>query len=115
MNNKFENAEMMLDLIQSGIDLYNKDTGDFVFLYSSNGAIAVYKFDLDKAHELSIQTNKMGVRFWGSLLGLGGYIHENGGELEWCKEHYNESGWERTSQLDKKWANELRNKEGGND
>lgn len=55
MNNKFENAEMMLNLIQSGVDLYNKDTGDFVFLYSSNGAIAVYKFDLDKAHELTVK------------------------------------------------------------
>lgn len=78
---KFKNAKEMFDLIQSGTDLYNVKTGDYVFLYSDKGAIVAYNFDI-----------------------VGGYIYENGEELEWCEEHYNETGWRLTSALDKEWS-----------
>lgn len=97
---KFKNAKEMLDLIQSGTDLYNVRTGDYVFLYSDKGAIAVYNFDIECAKDLSLHSAG---EYWGALLGVGGYIYENGEELEWYEEHYNETGWEPTADLDKGW------------
>lgn len=41
--------------------------------------------------------------YWGALLGRGGYIYENGSEIEWCKEKYNLEGWALTEDLDKVW------------
>lgn len=97
---KFKNAKEMLDLIQSGTDLYNVKTGDYVFLYSNEYAIAAYNFDIEYAKELS--SHSAG-EYWGALLGVGGYIYENGEELEWCKEHCEDSGWKFTDDLDKEW------------
>ena len=98
---KFKNAKEMFDLIQSGTDLYNVKTGDYVFLYSDKGAISAYNFDIEYAKELS---SLSAGEYWGALLGVGGYIYENGEELEWCEEHYNETGWRLTSALDKEWS-----------
>ena len=98
---KFKNAKEMLDLIQSGTDLYNVRTGDYVFLYSNEYAIAAYNFDIEYAKELS--SHSAG-EYWGALLGFGGSIYEDGSELKWCEEHYNETGWEITSALDKEWS-----------
>lgn len=97
---KFKNAKEMLDLIQSGTDLYNVRTGDYVFLYSDKGAIAVYNFDIECAKDLSLYSAG---EYWGALLGFGGNIYEGDSELKWCEEHYNETGWRLTSALDKEW------------
>lgn len=99
---KFENANAMLDIIQSGMDLYNTNTGDYVFSYSDKGAIAAYNIDENYAKELSlksVETNE----YWGAYLGMGGSIYENGAEFEWCEEHYNIGGWKLTNDLDKEW------------
>ena len=96
----FKNANAMYDIIQSGMDLYNVNTGDYVFLYSDRGAIAVYNFDIEQAKDLSLRSAD---EYWGALLGIGGSIFENGFEIEWCKEHCNDSGWKFTNDLDKEW------------
>ena len=101
---KFKNAKEMLDLIQSGTDLYNVKTGDYVFLYSNECAIAAYNFDIEYAKELS--SHSAG-EYWGALLGFGGSIYEDGSELKWCEEHYNETGWEITSDLDEGWNEKM--------
>ena len=90
----------MYDTIQNGSDLYNINTGDYVFLYSDRGAIAVYNFDIECAKDLSLHSAG---EYWGALLGVGGYIYENGEELEWCKEHCEDNGWKFTDDLDKEW------------
>lgn len=104
---KFENAKEMLDLIQSGMDLYNTETGDYVFLYSDEGAIAVYNFSVESAKELSERAIDCKEISWSGLLGFGGSIYENGAEVNWCKEHYDETCWETTSDLDKKWHKKI--------
>lgn len=101
---KFKNAKEMLDLIQSGTDLYNVKTGDYVFLYSEKCAIAAYNFDIEYAENLSERTIIAGEESWSGLLGFGGSIYEEGSELKWCEEHYNETGWEPTTDLDEWWS-----------
>lgn len=96
---KFENSKAMYNIIRNDSDLYNINTGDYVFLYSDRGAIAVYNFDIERAKDLS--SHSAG-EYLGVLLGVGGCIYDNGAELEWCKEYYNDSGWKFTCSLDEK-------------
>ena len=98
----FNNAKEMYKLICDGFDLYNVNTGAYVFLYSDKGSIAVYSFDLNYAKILSsraVETEE----YWGAALGIGGYIYENGSDMEWCKNNYNYGGWMLTDDLDKEW------------
>lgn len=62
----------------------------------------MYRFDLDYAKKLSSNATEID-EYWGALLGRGGYIYENGSEIEWCKEKYNLEGWALTEDLDKVW------------
>lgn len=98
----FKNAEMMLFFIQFGMDLYNINTGEYVFSYSDKGAIAVYIISEKSARELSLRAVSTD-EYWGAYLGAGGSIYEDGAEVEWCKEHCNISGWKFTNDLDKEW------------
>lgn len=84
---RFINASEMLTDIQSGSDLYNLETGDYVFGYSGSGAIAVYNLTINYATWLARETERLGEEYWGALLGPGGRIYENGAELEWCYDH----------------------------
>lgn len=99
---KFNSANEMYELVREGFDLYNINTGNYVFVYSDKGSIAVYCFDLEYAKELSSKAVELN-EYWGAFLGRGGYIYENGSELEWCKENYCLDGWRLTNDLDKKW------------
>lgn len=99
---KFESANAMLDIIQSGMDLYNINTGEYVFSYSDKGAIVAYIIDEQYAKELSLTAVETD-EYWGAYLGAGGSIYEDGAEVEWCKEHCNISGWKFTNDLDKEW------------
>ena len=100
---KFKNAKEMLNLIQSGVDLYNVITGDYVFLYSDEGAIAAYNFDIEYAKELSECAVIANEESWSGFLGFGGNIYENSAEINYCEEHYHENFWLNTSDLDKAW------------
>lgn len=99
---KFESANAMLDIIQSGMDLYNINTGEYVFSYSDKGAIAAYIIDENYAKELSFKSVETD-EYWGAYLGVGGSIYEDGAEVKWCEEHYNIGGWKFTNDLDMEW------------
>lgn len=99
---KFESANAMLDIIQSGMDLYNINTGEYVFSYSDKGAIAAYMIDENYAKELSFKSVETD-EYWGAYLGIGGSIYEDGAEVKWCEEHYDIGGWKFTNDLDKEW------------
>lgn len=89
-NLKFKSVKEMLDIIQSGIDLYNIETEQYVFLYNEKGAVAVYNIANDEAEELD-RNAKENDEYWGAYLGTGGRIYDE--PLEYCKTVYNNDGW----------------------
>lgn len=110
MKNKFEkifdSGKEMLDFLQAGKDLYNPETDAYVFVYNEDKAIAYYsvsKEDAKKYAKIEADTGE----YWGSNLGVGGYIYEN--QLsknydkskmcsrDFCNEHFNEGVWVKTT------------------
>lgn len=110
---KFNNAQEMLNaIVNDGMDLYNPNTNEYVFLYNDCGSIAVYDWiDKEKAneiYELSIDENGHQEEYWGAFLGIGGYIFDSerykrenpkkyddmlNDALAWCEEHWKLDGW----------------------
>lgn len=110
MKNKFEkifdSGKEMLDFLQAGKDLYNPETDAYVFVYSEDKAIAYYsvsKEDAKKYAKIEADTGE----YWGSNLGVGGYIYENQlsenydkskvSSRNFCNEHFNEGAWVKTT------------------
>lgn len=93
---KFTSAEEMLDAVTEGIDLYNPNTGEFVFTYNEGGSICVYK--LSPYQAFRIAKDASGRDYWGAFLGFGGEIHDHAGydgcpdakNLNFCKDSYSE-------------------------
>ncbi len=96
----FDSGMDMLKTLWKGEDLYNIETGDYVFHYSEKGSIAVYNLSLEEASELA---DKCRDEYWGSELGPGGLIYDDPDEYEdisegnsnqdYCNKHYKENGW----------------------
>lgn len=107
---KFQDADEMLHTIQSGIDLYNVETGDYVFCYSNAGAIAVYRLSKEEAANLAVQSQKNG-EYWDTFLGIGGRIYDTPGykdfhgdsvsSKEYCESNYNQGKWVKTDDFTK--------------
>ena len=110
MKNKFEktfdSGMEMLDFLQAGKDLYNPETDAYVFVYNEDKAIAYYsvsKEDAKKYAKIEADTGE----YWGSNLGVGGYIYENQlsenydkskvSSRDFCNEHFNEGVWVKTT------------------
>lgn len=110
MKNKFEktfdSGMEMLDFPQAGKDLYNPETDAYVFVYNEDKAIAYYsvsKEDAKKYAKIEADTGE----YWGSNLGVGGYIYENQlsenydkskvSSRDFCNEHFNEGVWVKTT------------------
>lgn len=110
MNNKcekkFNSGKEMLDFLQAGKDLYNPETGAYVFVYNEDKAIAYYsvsKEDAKKYAKIEADTGE----YWGSNLGVGGYIYEDQlsenydkskmSSRDFCDEHFNEGVWVKTT------------------
>lgn len=87
----------MLDVLQTGSDLYNKDDGIYVFVYNESGSIATYNIGVKRASELnrgSVET----CEYWSGQLSFGGLIYDDPSyadfnpnkksNLEWCNENY---------------------------
>lgn len=67
MNNlKFNSPKDMLNAIQSGIDLYNPISNQYIFCYNIEGSICMYYIDNAKANELMQLSEEFG-EYWGSL------------------------------------------------
>lgn len=99
----FKNGKEMLHTIWGG-DLYNVETGDYVFEYNNCGSICVYNLSEEEAIELQVKSKLDGGQYWGAYLGPGGYIYDDPSyegydkdysisNLEWCKENFSEPGW----------------------
>lgn len=69
---KFNSAQEIYDVIESGIDLYFTESNIYTFLYSDRGSIAYYYIDEDQLRELARQVDPD--NYIGSALGPGGYI-----------------------------------------
>lgn len=105
----FEDGEAMLCEIYNN-DLYNLKTGEYVFQYNDKRAIAVYQLSEEAVIELDT-TSSLNGEYWGAMLGPGGRIYDdpltcfenNHGynNLDWCKDHYTNSGWVRVSDIHK--------------
>lgn len=85
----FSNGKEMLDIIQSGTDLYCPYKETYVFLY---GEESICHYDwINKEHATHLATEaKASNEYWGAFLGVGGHIEEDGDELDWCERmfHY---------------------------
>ena len=88
---KFNNGKEMLDGIKNH-DLYNPETGEYVFLYNDVCSIAVYKLDDNEVTTLRRETKDTG-ESWSGYLGIGGYIYDDPSNIEWCNENY-KGNWE---------------------
>ena len=102
----FNFGKEMLDFLQAGKDLYNPQTDAYVFVYNEDKAIAYYsvsKEDAKKYAKIEADTGE----YWGSNLGVGGYIYEDQlsenydkskmSSRDFCNEHFNEGVWVKTT------------------
>lgn len=110
MNNKcekkFNSGKEMLDFLQAGKDLYNPETGAYVFVYSEDKAIACYCVSKEYAYKYAKTEADTG-EYWGSNLGVGGYIYEDQlsenydkskmSSRDFCDEHFDEGVWVKTT------------------
>lgn len=97
----FSNGKEMLDYLDCS-DLYNKETGQYVFLYSDCGSICEYAIPPEEADQLRKLKEEDG-EYWGAHLGIGGYIYDdpshvlyeagNYSNLDWCNDNY-QGEWE---------------------
>lgn len=76
MNLQFNAWEDMYKYLTDGSDLYNINTGDYVFVYNDAAAICAYNLSSEKVQELVEMTNETG-EYWGAFLGPGGNIFFN--------------------------------------
>lgn len=70
---KFNNGMEMYDYLTAGNDLYNTETGDYVFEYNDAHALCVYHLDKDEAKILA-EKSKENDEYWGAYLGPEGVI-----------------------------------------
>lgn len=97
----FNSGQEMLETIKNDIDLYNRETEQYVFNHNINGNIAVYHISNEDADKLAKEDE-----YWGAYLGVGGYVYEDitddgykqGGctNLDWCNDNY-KGEWEDVS------------------
>ena len=90
----FDNGKELLDYVLSGTDLYNKESGLYVFLYNDADDIASYSLSPKEVDELRKKQSSIGGA-WSWFLGVGGYIYDNEdkGNLYWCNDNY-KGEWE---------------------
>ena len=69
---KMTAEELKKAIVDEKIDYYNVDTGDYIFCYNEDGAIAVYNISCDDAVKLSLECDN----HWADALGYGGYIYD---------------------------------------
>ena len=97
----FTSAEEMLNaIVNIGDDLYNLETGDYVFCYNDCGSIAVYRLTRNEAARLQEEANG---ESWSAFLGVGGTIYddptyegyndEQTSNLDFCEDIYDQDGW----------------------
>lgn len=115
---RFSSGQEMLDTLLTA-ELYNPFLESYVFSYNESGSIAVYEIDGEEANRLSEEIAKTGERYWGALLGPGGYIYDdpsydgfdenvNVSNLDYCNGVFMEPGWFNTEDWPKVGWNAFR-------
>ena len=110
---KFKSWNEMYDYLTSGNDLYNMETGDYVFEYNNAHALCIYHLGEDEAERLAKAAYESD-EYWGSFLGVGGRVLDsyeyNDDEhrysddesmrmlylqpsINYCKEVFDKEGW----------------------
>lgn len=99
---KFDSPEEMLDYICGDNDLYNLETGDYIWKYTECGSIAVDNFSLEEAEEIEKEANEID-EYWGGFIDGGSIIYDDpshelyeehyASNLDYCKEVYNKGIW----------------------
>ena len=79
-------------VIDNDIDLYNVNSGQYLFHYNNDEAICCYWLGWDKAKELAEWSRESDGEYWGAFLGPGGWIYDDPWE---CIESgtCEEAGW----------------------
>lgn len=116
---KFDNWRAMYNYITDGNDLYNTETGDYVFEYNDAHALCVYHLSDTEVKELAEKSKENDGEYWGAFLGTGGEIldssERNNDEyrysddenkralylqpsFDYCKEMYSKDNWINTAE-----------------
>lgn len=95
---KFDDANEMKTLIESGFDLFNIATGEYVFLYNENQDFCSYILTLDEALEYCSKAKEYD-EYWGAFLGVGGTII--GDTANYCEDRFKDTNWIETDYYDK--------------
>jgi len=100
----FSSAEEMLDCAQNH-DLYNPETGAYVFGYNEAGALCEYILDEEEVKDIIVKRQNGDDCYWGGYLGPGGDIYDDPEDenldedeledlysnLNYCEDHYTEN------------------------
>lgn len=93
----FKNGNEMFDYIIDGNDIWNRETGQYIFAYNNRDAIAVYDgISPERAEMLRRACAETGEEYWGSQLGPGGSIYDPEDEcgewhisnIQFCNENF---------------------------
>ena len=86
---KFADGDAMYKYLTAGNDLYNKETGEYVFQYNDAGALCTYYLKPETAKEIAAKA-KEDDEYWGAYLGGGGTILDdpNNDEYRFSKDDY---------------------------
>ena len=102
---KFESPRDMLQHILADNDLYNTNTGEYVFTYNNKNAIAVYMLSEKTAYELNQKIKQPNSEsYWAGYLGLGGRIYDEPHNIHWCNDSYASNYWIHTKDFDEYYA-----------
>lgn len=70
-----ERAKQIRNIVVDELtDLYNLNTGAYVFLYNIDGGICVYYLDSEEAYDIAKQAEG---EYWGAFLGAGGNVYDD--------------------------------------
>ena len=83
----------MKTLIESGSDLFNTATGEYVFLYNENQDFCSYILTFDKALEYCSEAKECD-EYWGAFLGVGGTVI--GDTSNYCEDRFKDTNWIET-------------------
>lgn len=108
-NVKFSSPEEMLEFIQDGNDLYNQDTGEYVFVSSDDGNLGRSQLDKDTMERVK-NLSEENHTYWSDYISGGEVLEVNPeradleSALDYCKRKYSSEHWMLTNKKDKESA-----------
>lgn len=96
--NVFGNANAMFIAVKRGTALYNLDNGDYVWLYSRDGDVAIDNINILTANELAKKAVEAS-ECWEDFLPMGAKIHTREEFKTYCEKNYH-STWIATEEYE---------------